>query len=165
MGVSGSGKSTVGAALAAALGIDFIDGDDLHSEANRAKMASGVPLTDEDRLPWLAAVGQALHSQPGAGPVVACSALRVVYRDALRSAAPDAVFLHLAAGADLLRARMVHRENHFMPPALLASQLGTLEPLQANENGVVLDTTGGVDEVVMQAIAWLRGSVPVDESV
>ncbi|RFA09830.1 gluconate kinase [Subtercola boreus] len=159
MGVSGSGKSTVGAALASALGVDFIDGDDLHSAANTAKMASGVPLTDTDRQPWLEAVGHVLHSEPGAGPVVACSALRRVYREVLRGAAPDAVFLHLAAGADLLRARLVHRENHFMPPALLASQLGTLEPLEADERGVVLDTAGGVDEVVLQAIVWLRGSV------
>ncbi|PPF78741.1 gluconate kinase [Subtercola sp. Z020] len=165
MGVSGSGKTTIGLALAAALAVDFVDGDDLHTEANRQKMAAGIPLTDDDRAPWLASVGRVLGSAPGAGPVVACSALRVVYRDALRQAAPDAAFLHLAGGADLLRARMVHREHHFMPAALLESQLGTLEPLTPSENGVVLDTSGGIDEVVMQAIAWLRGSRPGAESV
>ena len=159
MGVSGSGKTTVGIALAGALGVSFIDADDLHSAANRQKMADGIPLTDTDRQPWLATVGQALHAQPGSGPVVACSALRVVYRDALRSAAPDAVFLHLAGGADLIRARMVHREHHFMPPALLDSQLDTLEPLTAHEAGTVLDTSVGIDEIVRRALAWLRASV------
>ncbi|RFA19854.1 gluconate kinase [Subtercola boreus] len=159
MGVSGSGKSTIGIALAAALDVTFIDADDLHSKANTQKMAHGIPLTDDDRQPWLASVGQALHSLPAHGPIVACSALRKVYRDALRSSAPDAVFVHLAGGADLIRARMVHRTDHFMPPELLASQLDTLEPLTPDERGVVLDTGDGVASIVDRAVAWLRAGV------
>ncbi|TIH29946.1 gluconokinase [Subtercola vilae] len=159
MGVSGSGKTTVGLALASALGVSFIDGDDLHPAANKAKMAAGTPLTDSDRQPWLAAVGQVLHGEPGRGPVVACSALKKAYRDALRSFAPDTVFLHLAGGSALIRARMVHREHHFMPAALLDSQLDTLEPLQTDERGCVLDTGQTPAAIVGDAVAWLRASV------
>ncbi len=159
MGVSGSGKSTVGTALAAALGVDFIDADDLHPAANKAKMAAGIPLTDTDRQPWLVLVGDALHAQPGRGPVIACSALKRVYRDTLRSSAPDAVFLELEAGKAELRARMEHRPEHFMPAALLDSQLETLQPLEADERGVVLDTSAPFAEVLTHAVAWLRASV------
>ncbi|MCU1478179.1 MAG: gluconate kinase [Subtercola sp.] len=159
MGVSGSGKSTVGSALAAAIGVRFIDADDLHSAANKAKMSAGIALTDADRQPWLATVGDALHSTPGRGPVVACSALKRVYRDTLRSFAPDAVCLELEAGVAVLRSRMEHRPEHFMPAALLDSQLGTLEPLEPDERGVVLDTSVPLAEVLEHAVAWLRASV------
>jgi carbohydrate kinase (thermoresistant glucokinase family) len=159
MGVSGSGKSTVGAALAAELGVRFIDGDDLHPAANKAKMAAAIPLTDADRQPWLAKVGDALHSMPGHGPVVACSALKRVYRDTLRSFAPDTVCLELEASAAVLRSRMEHRPEHFMPAALLDSQLGTLEPLEPDERGLILDTSAPLAEVLDRAVAWLRASV------
>src|SRR5580765_6636198 len=101
MGVSAAGKSTVGRALAAALAIPFADADDLHSEANRVKMASGTPLTDEDRLPWLDAVGARFHENRATGLVMACSALRRVYRDRIRAAAPDVVFVHLDGSREL----------------------------------------------------------------
>ena len=138
MGVSGSGKSTVGAALAARLGIPFADADDLHPASNVAKMAAGNPLTDADRGPWLALVGAALASASATGLVMACSALRRAYRDAIRSAAPGVVFVHLDPTRTVLDAQVRERANHFMPVALLESQLATLEPLEADEAGVVI---------------------------
>jgi carbohydrate kinase (thermoresistant glucokinase family) len=137
MGVSGSGKSTVGALLAAELNVPFVDADDLHPLANKAKMAAGTPLTDEDRWPWLALVGLAL-AQPTDGVVVACSALKRGYRDAIRAAAPDARFVYLEVPASVLAERMHNRVGHFMPASLLDSQLATLEPLQADEAGMTV---------------------------
>ena len=159
MGVSGAGKTVVGTALAASLGVEFIDADDLHPAANKAKMAAGIPLTDTDRQPWLVLVGDALHAQPGRGPVMACSALKKIYRDTLRSSAPDAVFLELEANRAELRERVEHRPGHFMPAALLDSQLQTLEPLRPDERGTVLDTSAPFAEVLERAVAWLRASV------
>jgi carbohydrate kinase (thermoresistant glucokinase family) len=150
MGVSGSGKSTVGAALARRLGVPFIDGDDLHSESNVQKMASGHPLTDEDRWPWLARVGQALAHAEGTGLVVACSALKKSYRDAIRAGEPEAFFLHLTAPRQVLQARVAARHGHFMPASLLDSQLETLEPL-SEEAGAVIDVSGDVDTIVAAA--------------
>lgn len=140
-GPTASGKSTVGAAVAAALGVPFIDGDDLHPESNKAKMGSGVPLTDEDRWPWLAVVGQTLrdHSQAD-GVVVACSALTRRYRDAIRETAPMTWFGVLHADEDELVRRSQSRTDHFMPPALVRSQIELLEPLEAGERGAMLDT-------------------------
>ena len=137
----------------------FVDGDDLHPEANRAKMAAGHALTDEDRAPWLERVGEVLAASPGAGPVVACSALKKAYRSALRAAAPDTVFVHLTGGAGLIKARMVHREHHFMPAALLDTQIETLEPLTPDETGVVLDTSEPIADVVARAVAFVQASV------
>jgi len=153
MGPSGSGKSVIGALLASRLHVDFIDADDLHPAANRAKMISGVPLDDVDRMPWLDIVGEALAAAPD-GAVVACSALRRRYRDRLRAAAPDAVFVELDVDARTLADRMSHR-RHFMPPSLLESQLATLEPLADDEAGVVVSNVGPPETVVDAAVAAL----------
>lgn len=135
MGVSGCGKTTVGIALAASLGVPFRDADDLHPAANVAKMAAGIALTDDDRMPWLALVGSALAAAPD-GLVIACSALKRVYRQAILAAAPSARFVFLDGSRGLLESRVKHREGHFMPASLLDSQLATLEPLAAHEPGV-----------------------------
>jgi gluconokinase len=145
MGVSGSGKSTVGALLATALGLRFVDGDSLHPESNRRKMAAGIPLSDADRQPWLAAVGAVLAQ---GGVVVACSALRRDYRDRLRSAASDLRLVYLRGSRDLLYQRVGARQHEFMPPALLDSQLATLEPPAADENAIVADVALAPDAIV-----------------
>lgn len=151
MGVSGSGKSTVGRLLADRLGTPFVDGDDLHPAANVAKMASGIPLTDEDRAPWLAAVGRTLAQAGPEGIVVACSALKRGYRDLIRAEAPDARFAELDGAPALIADRMGARTDHFMPPTLLSSQLATLQPLEVDEPGVRVDVTGS-PEIVADAI-------------
>lgn len=155
MGVSGCGKTTIGDLVARELGVPFLDGDSLHPVENVAKMAAGTPLTDDDRWPWLATVGTELANAGDGGMVLACSALRRSYRDAIRAQAPDTVFLHLHGSKEVLRARTEGRTGHFMPPALLDSQLATLEPLQADEAGVVVDIAAGVDEVVREALAGI----------
>jgi gluconokinase len=145
MGVSGSGKTTVGAALADALGLRFVDGDALHPAANVAKMAAGIPLDDADRAPWLDAVGAVL----AAGQVVvACSALKRAYRDRLRAAAPDLELVFLDGSRELLASRMAARPGHFMPASLLDSQLATLEPPTADEHPVTVDVAAPVPEIV-----------------
>src|SRR4051812_34317870 len=142
-GVSGAGKTTVGSALAARLGTAFVDADALHPEANVAKMASATPLTDEDRWPWLAIVGETLAAGADSGMVVACSALRRAYRDVIRTAAPTAAFALLEADPAVLAHRVDPRPGHFMPPSLLASQLEILEPLAPKERGVTVRSMGG----------------------
>ncbi|SDZ50004.1 gluconate kinase, SKI family [Jannaschia faecimaris] len=139
MGVSGCGKSTVGKGLAQALGGTFIDGDDLHPKANIEKMSAGTPLTDEDRWPWLQAVGESLRQ--GEPPrVVACSALKRVYRDRIIAAAGlPVVFAHLHGSYAVLSDRMSKRDGHFMPTKLLDSQLATLEMPGTDERAVTLD--------------------------
>jgi carbohydrate kinase (thermoresistant glucokinase family) len=154
MGVSGSGKTTVGELLAAELGVRFEDADSLHPAANVAKMAAGHPLTDEDRWPWLAIVGSELTRAESSGLVMACSALKRVYREAILAAEPATRFVFLTGSKEVLAERMAHRHGHFMPPSLLDSQLATLEPLEADEPGftVSLDD-GATPEALAKTIA------------
>lgn len=158
MGVSGCGKTTVGALVAHELGLPFTDGDSLHPVKNIAKMAAGNPLNDGDRRPWLETVGRELAGS-GNGLVVACSALKRSYRDAIRTQAPDAVFLHLAGSREILGSRLEGRSGHVMPAALLESQLATLEPLGADEASVVLDISVPVPAEVGDAVARLCSAV------
>ena len=142
IGVSGSGKSTVGLALADALEVPFLDGDELHPEANIAKMSAGRPLDDEDRLPWLAALAARVGAMAaGRGGVIACSALKRKYRDALASAAPTVRFLQLALDPAVALARVAGRPGHFMPGSLVESQFSEFEPLQPGERGITVDAT------------------------
>lgn len=156
MGPSGSGKSTVGAALARELGVPFVDADDLHPITNVDKMAAGKPLTDEDRWPWLAVVGKTVAEASGTGLVVACSALRRSYRDAIRREAPEARFVELHGTRELLQSRLGAREGHFMPASLLDSQLETLEPLSDDEPGIRIDVDASVEQIVAEAADALR---------
>ena len=148
MGVSGSGKSTVGAALAQRLRVPFADADDFHPEANVAKMSAGHALNDEDRHPWLDAIGDWLAEHCGAGGVMSCSALKRKYRDQLRKHCPQVRFLHLSGSPEVIGRRQASRPGHFMPASLLASQFDTLEPLEADEHGVVVDVDQDIDAVV-----------------
>ncbi|MEG3613713.1 gluconokinase [Isoptericola haloaureus] len=157
MGVSGCGKSTVGALLAARWHARFVDADDLHPASNVAKMSAGEPLTDADRAPWLRRTGEVIAETADAGRavVVACSALRRTYRDMLRDGAGgDVAFVHLTADRDLLVERTTCRTDHFMPPALLDSQLATLEPLASDETGTTVDVTTAPETVVDRVAAW-----------
>ncbi|MGH2631839.1 MAG: gluconokinase [Tepidiformaceae bacterium] len=154
MGVSGSGKSTIGAALAERYGVPLIEADDFHSAANRQKMHAGIALTDADRAPWLAAIHARLVSEPG-GWILACSALREAYRGVLFSGIANVAVLWLTAPAEILAGRLQARHAHFMSPDLLTSQFDTLEPPQG---AVVVDVSGSVDDSVRQAIAGLQGS-------
>lgn len=147
MGVAGAGKTTVARALAQELGVHFVDADDLHPPANIAKMAAGIPLDDSDRTPWLALVGCAVATRPD-GVVVACSALKRRYRDALLEEAPALFFVHLSPPPTVLRERLDARVEHFMPSSLLTSQLEALEPLGADEAGITVTTTQTADEIV-----------------
>lgn len=156
MGVSGTGKSTVGELLADALGVPYAEADDFHSEANIAKMSAGVPLDDDDRRPWLDAIGAWAHDHAAGGGVVSCSALKRVYRERLRAAAPGLFFLHLTGERELIAERMKTRKGHFMKAGLLESQLATLEPLAPEENGVALDIVPEPRVIVDQALAVLR---------
>ncbi len=159
MGVSGCGKSTVGAALAAALGRPFREGDALHPAANVAKMAAGIPLEDADRWPWLDRVAAALAG----GGVVSCSALKRSYRDRLRAGAGRPVaFVFLRGSEALLAGRMGARTGHFMPPALLASQLATLEDPSGEPGAVTLDIDRPLAVIVAAAVAALCRSTAPD---
>ncbi len=160
MGVSGSGKTTVGGALAARLGTPFIEADDLHPKSNREKMSAGIPLTDDDRWPWLEAVGAKMEDvrAQGHGVVATCSALKRVYRDRLRSKVTGPlVFVLLDSPREIIAGRMRRRRGHFMPPTLLDSQLATLEkPLPDEPAMVTVDGTRPIPELVetiVQALA------------
>jgi beta-N-acetylhexosaminidase len=162
MGVSGCGKTTIGDLVARELGVPFLDGDSLHPVENVAKMAAGTPLTDVDRWPWLGIVGAHLAQAGDKGLVLACSALRRSYRDAIRQQAPETVFLHLHGSEEVLSQRLEGRSGHFMPPELLESQLATLEPLAADEAGVVVDIAAPVQQVVAEALAGIAAVMPGD---
>lgn len=153
MGPSGSGKSLVGASVAAALRAEFVDGDDLHPRANVAKMASGKPLDDADRAPWLDAVAATLRAP---SIVVACSALRRAYRDRIRAQVGAVVFVELVVSDAQLRTR-VSRRDHFMPASLLDSQLTTLEPLTSDEAGVRVANDADLPSVVGRITDLLTG--------
>lgn len=157
MGVTGTGKTTVGLALAQATGWIFADADDFHSEQNRAKMASGIPLNDDDRAPWL----EALHSQilqwiqSGRSAILACSALKQSYRDALsRPPAQSSVrFVWLDGPEALIHQRMEARHGHYMPPSLLPSQIAALEP---PKDAIRISIQESVPEIVQEIFDRLK---------
>jgi gluconokinase len=163
MGVSGSGKTAVGGAIAARLGLPLVEGDAFHPPANVAKMSSGTPLTDEDRWPWLDAIAAAIREAPG-GVVVACSALRKAYRDRLRTAAGrPLLFVFLDGKRETIAARLAARKGHFMPASLLDSQFATLErPLPVEADVVRIGIEPLVDRVVDEVLDRLaeRRTVP-----
>lgn len=154
MGVSGCGKSSVGLQLAGALQVPFLEGDTYHSYANVAKMTAGVPLTDADRADWLHALHQEIRDArlKQNGLVLSCSSLKRRYRDLLRSADPELRFAHLAGPRELIAERMLARKDHYMPTTLLDSQLATLEPLQDDEAGIVLDISQPPAQLVQQIL-------------
>ncbi|MDQ0801349.1 gluconokinase [Arthrobacter sp. SLBN-112] len=139
MGVSGSGKSTVAGILAGQLGWDLEEGDDLHSPENVEKMASGIPLTDEDRWPWLDTIASWIieHTMAGIPGIITCSALKKIYRDRLRE--KNVVFVHLSGSKEQIARRLTARMDHYMPATLLDSQIATLEPPGPEENTIVID--------------------------
>lgn len=148
MGVSGCGKSSVGSAVAEHFDATFVDGDDLHPKANVEKMASGQPLNDVDRAPWLAIVGDTLASSDH-DVILACSALKRSYRDMIRTAAGGAVtFLHCYGDKSVILARQAARKDHFMPDSLVDSQFATLEPLGDDEDKIEVDVDQNFDQVV-----------------
>jgi carbohydrate kinase (thermoresistant glucokinase family) len=158
MGVSGSGKTTVAKGLAAAEGWTILEGDSFHPPANVAKMASGIPLTDEDRWPWLRAIAAAIDAfrARGESAVVACSALRRVYRDILIGDRPDVRLVYLRGSQALIAERMKARKGHFMPPALLDSQFRTLEEPGPGENPITVEVGGTPDDIVRAIMERLK---------
>jgi gluconokinase len=163
MGVSGSGKSTVGAALAQRMRVPFADADDFHPPENVAKMTAGEALDDHDRHPWLEAVGAWLADH-GDGGVMSCSALKRKYRDQLRQHAPGLAFVHLEGSHETIARRQASRPGHFMPASLLASQFATLEPLEPDERGVVIDVDQSVDAIVEDSVSGLDALDPTEEN-
>jgi gluconokinase len=159
LGVSGAGKTVVGRRLAEALGADFIDGDDLHTDSARAKMTSGHPLTDDDRWPWLDRIAAALREgvSRGVTTIVACSALRRVYRERLRIGAAGGLrFIYLRADRDLMRARVAGRRDHYMPASLVDSQFATLEPPDGEPDVVVMPADAELDAAIPKLAAELK---------
>jgi gluconokinase len=159
MGVAGTGKTVIGHAVAERLEAVFVEGDEYHPKANIDKMSSGQPLDDDDRRPWLETLAERIREldEQGEASVTGCSALRRTYRDWLRQGHPDLFFLHLHADYDTLLQRMQERK-HFMPPSLLQSQFDTLEMLEEDEAGVVVDVRPSIEEVTRQSIEALRSA-------
>lgn len=160
MGVSGSGKSTVAGLLAGRLGWDLGEGDDLHPPQNVAKMGAGQPLTDQDRWPWLDLVAVWIrgHAEVHRPAVITCSALKRSYRDRLRC--PNVIFVHLAGSRDQIGRRMAARTDHFMPANLLDSQITILEPLEADENALIVDVGGNAAQIAATIIDRLGLDTP-----
>jgi len=158
MGVSGSGKSTIGETLAERLGWTFEDGDRFHPAANVAKMSAGHPLTDADRRPWLQAIADEIDGVCKAGEreVIACSALKRAYREILVHGRSDVRIVFLDGTQDLIAARLAARKGHFMPPGLLASQFGTLEPPAGNEHPITVSIDATVETIVDDIVRQLR---------
>jgi carbohydrate kinase (thermoresistant glucokinase family) len=161
MGVSGSGKTTVAVMLAEALGIDFLEGDDLHPKQNVEKMKSGTPLTDDDRWPWLAAIAQRIDDwrADGQGGVVTCSALKRAYRDILIGERPNVRLVYLKGSHQLIHHRMAARRGHFMPVGLLANQFTVLQEPGPDERPIVVDIGGTPAAIAAEVIRQL-GVVP-----
>jgi len=159
MGVSGAGKTRIGRDVARRLGWTFIEGDDLHTEANRRKMAAGTPLNDDDRWPWLDRLCDAARGieADGGSVVIACSALKRTYRDRLRGAGPDVRFVHLAGDRAVIAKRMAARGDHYMPPGLLDSQIATLETPTADEGVMTFDVSQRANRLVDVVAAQLAG--------
>ncbi|TCU18936.1 gluconokinase [Rhizobium sullae] len=154
MGVSGSGKSSIGEKLAEALSLRFIEGDQLHPASNVEKMSKGIPLSDADRMPWLDLIGEAMKDAlaKGKGVIVTCSALKRLYRERLRAAAGgNLFFVYLEGSRELLTERMGHRKGHFMPSSLLESQLETLEAPTGEPGVVTVDIDGTVEGIAEEA--------------
>ena len=164
MGVSGCGKTTVAQGIARVTGMRFAEADSFHSASNVAKMSAGHPLADADRWPWLDSLAQWMAAEDALGhsTVIACSALRRAYRDVLRTGPPTLSFIHLDGPVGVVQERLAARRGHYMPASLLGSQLETLQPLQPDESGVVLDLTRSPEELVADAVSWLeQGPRPV----
>jgi gluconokinase len=162
MGVSGCGKSTVGRALASALAATFLDADDFHPPANVERMRQGIALTDAERAPWLDALAARLASASAADEplVLACSALKRSYRDALRRGAPALSLVHLSGSPALLAERITARPGHYMPRTLLPSQLATLETPTDDEHAITLDVAAATDDLVASILADIRKHLP-----
>lgn len=161
MGVSGAGKTSLGAALAARLRCPFQEGDDLHPAANRTKMASGIPLTDEDRAPWLGRIADWINARPAGGHgVISCSVLKKAYRDRIIPDRRKAILVYIDGERERVRERLKYREGHFMPLKLLDSQYATLEPPGPDEHPVIVRTETPLDEQVRQVMAEARRRFP-----
>jgi gluconokinase len=160
MGVSGSGKSYLANKLVQATGWAFAEGDDYHSEANKARMHAGIPLTDAERMPWLDALHSVLEGwhNSGVNGILTCSALKASYRARLTGDLPEARFIWLDPPRSVLADRLEHRTGHYMPPSLLDSQLSTLEPPVDDPNTLRLNGTAPADQEVQQILAWLKQS-------
>ncbi|SOE18945.1 gluconate kinase (SKI family) [Hoeflea halophila] len=160
MGVSGCGKTSVGEGLAQITGIRFMDGDALHPKANIDKMSAGIPLTDEDRWPWLERIGREFAKSP-VPLIIGCSALKRGYRDLIRHHAGAMVsFIHLSGSRQIIARRTQARKGHFMPPALLDSQFAALEPPTADENSVSINIDQPLATIIAQAARHLEGKAP-----
>jgi gluconokinase len=159
MGVAGCGKTTAAVDLQKHLNCPYAEGDDFHTQTNRDKMGAGIPLTDEDRYPWLRNLRDWMSEQSGKGErysVVTCSALKRQYRDILREAEGEVVFIHLAPPHDVNLARMMARKGHYMKAEMLDSQVAILEELQPDETGVRISNPGSAEEVEAEMLAWVK---------